>query len=125
MQIYIGEEDNWTPASTCQAIVSRINASGGRAHIEIYPGAYHTFDGKGPLTLWPDAYSWVECGFRISDTTKKVYDPANPNVDFSNLESRIEAYKSCAKKGEVMAGSSPKYNRAAYRHLAEILPSLR
>jgi dienelactone hydrolase len=40
MQIYIGEEDNWTPPQPCQELVTDINAQGGNAFIKLYPNSF-------------------------------------------------------------------------------------
>jgi len=45
--ILIGELDDWTPARTCEALVTRARASGTTLGITVYPGAHHDFD-------WPD-----------------------------------------------------------------------
>ena len=124
MQIYIGEEDNWTPPQPCKELVADINAQGGNAFIEIYPNSFHSFDGPQPLRLIPEAYSWAECKLKLNAETKKVYDPSNVLLDFSDLKLRRAAYESCAKKGEVMAGASPEYKNAAHDHLASLLPEL-
>jgi dienelactone hydrolase len=124
MQIYIGEEDNWTPPQPCKDLVSDINKQGGNANIELYPNSFHSFDGPQPLRLIPDAYSWAECKLKLNADTKKVYDPENRSLDFSDPKLRREAYESCAVKGEVMAGSSPEYKNAAYEHLSELLSKL-
>ena len=124
MQIYIGEEDNWTPPQPCRELVADINSQGGNALIEIYPNSFHSFDGPQPLRLIPDAYSWAECKLKLNAETKKVYDPSNALLDFSDPKLRRAAYESCAKKGEVMAGASPEYKNAAHDHLATLLPKL-
>ena len=124
MQIYIGEEDNWTPPQPCKELVTEINAIGGSANIEVYPNSFHSFDGPQPLRLIPDAYSWANCKLKLNSKTKKVYDPNNESLDFSNPKLRRLAYESCAKKGEVMAGASPEYKNAAHDHLALLLPKL-
>mgnify|MGYP001227184991 FL=1 len=124
MQIYIGEEDNWTPPQPCKELVADINSQGGNAFIEIYPNSFHSFDGPQPLRLIPDAYSWAECKLKLNAETKKVYDPSNALLDFSDPKLRRAAYESCAKKGEVMAGASPEYKNAAHNHLATLLPKL-
>ena len=124
MQIYIGEEDNWTPPQPCKELVTDINSQGGNAFIEIYPNSFHSFDGPQPLRLIPDAYSWAECKLKLNAETKKVYDPSNALLDFSDPKLRRAAYESCAKKGEVMAGVSPEYKNAAHDHLATLLPKL-
>jgi dienelactone hydrolase len=124
MQIYIGEEDNWTPPQPCKDLVSDINKQGGNANIELYPNSFHSFDGPQPLRLIPDAYSWAECKLKLNADTKKVYDPQNRSLDFSDPKLRRAAYESCAVKGEVMAGASPEYKNAAYKHLTELLSKL-
>ena len=124
MQIYIGEEDNWTPPQPCRELVADINSQGGNAFIEIYPNSFHSFDGPQPLRLIPDAYSWAECKLKLNAETMKVYDPSNALLDFSDPKLRRAAYESCAKKGEVMAGASPEYKNAAHDHLATLLPKL-
>ena len=124
MQIYIGEEDNWTPPEPCKELVADINEQGGNAFIELYPNSFHSFDGPQPLRLIPDAYSWAECKLKLNADTKKVYDPQNKFLDFSDPKLRRAAYESCAVKGEVMAGASPEYKNAAYDHLSILLPKL-
>lgn len=124
MQIYIGEEDNWTPPQPCKDLVSDINKQGGNANIELYPNSFHSFDGPQPLRLIPEAYSWAECKLKLNADTKKVYDPKNRSLDFSDPKLRRAAYESCAVKGEVMAGASPEYKNAAYEHLTELLSKL-
>ena len=124
MQIYIGEEDNWTPPQPCKELVTQINAEVGNAFIELYPNSFHSFDGPLPLRLIPDAYSWANCTLKLNAETKKVYDPDNVFLDFSDPKLRRQAYESCAVKGEVMAGASPEYKNAAYEHLASLLPKL-
>ena len=91
MQIYIGEEDNWTPPQPCRELVADINSQGGNAFIEIYPNSFHSFDGPQPLRLIPDAYSWAECKLKLNAETKKVYDPSNAWLDFSDPKLRRSA----------------------------------
>ena len=124
MQIYIGEEDNWTPPQPCIDLVKQINSKGGNAFIELYPNSFHSFDGPKPLRLIPNAYSWANCELKLNAETKKVYDPNNKLLDFSDPKLRRQAYESCATKGEVMAGANPEYKNAAYEHLATLLPQL-
>ena len=124
MQIYIGEEDNWTPPQPCKDLVKQLIAEGGNAFIELYPNSFHSFDGPKPLRLIPDAYSWANCKLKLNAETKKVYDPNNKLLDFSDPKLRRQAYESCATKGEVMAGANPEYRNAAYEHLATLLPQI-
>ncbi len=129
LQIYMGEEDNYTSPKPCVQMVSEINEGGGDATITLYPRSFHSFDGPNPLHLMPEAYSWSGCNFRLNAVTKKVYDPANTELEsgleFSDPQARLDAYRSCAVKGEVMAGFSPEYRNAAFDDLGKLLPSLR
>ena len=124
-QIYMGEDDNYTPPEPCVQMVSEINDGGGDATITLYPRSFHSFDGPISLHLTPDAYSWNNCKFKLNAVTKKVYDPINPDLEFSDPTARKSAYRSCAVKGDVMAGYSPEYKNAAYEDLDKLLPSLR
>ena len=99
-QIYMGEEDNYVPPEPCVELVSEINSGGGNANITLYPRSFHSFDGPNPLRLNPDAYSWNNCKFKLNAVTKKVYDPNNINLKFSDPTARVSAYRSCAVKGE-------------------------
>ena len=123
-QIYMGEDDNYTPPEPCVQMVSEINDGGGDATITLYPRSFHSFDGPISLRLMPDAYSWNNCKFKLNAVTKKVYDPINPDLEFSDPTARKSAYRSCAVKGDVMAGYSPEYKNAAYEDLDKLLPSL-
>ena len=124
MQIYIGEEDNWTPPQPCKELVTDINSQGENAFIETYPNSFHSFDGPQPLRLIPEAYSWAECKLKLNAKTKKVYDPSNALLDFSDPKLRRAAYESCAKKGRGYGWSYPEYKNAAHDHLATLLPKL-
>ena len=62
---------------------------------------------------------------QVNLQTKKVYDPNNIELDFSDPKARRAAYESCATKGEVMAGASLEYKYAADKHLAVLLRKLR
>ena len=98
-----------------------INQEGGNANIELYPDAFHSFDAEAPLRLHPDAYSWANCKLKLSAVTKKVYDPNNIELDFSDPKARRAAYESCATKGEVMAGGSSENKYETDKKLAGLL----
>jgi dienelactone hydrolase len=50
--ILIGDADDWTPASRCQAMLRQSETLGGkmvdRITLQVYPGAHHAFDGFTP-----------------------------------------------------------------------------
>jgi dienelactone hydrolase len=50
--IMIGSADDWTPAGPCEALARE--AKGPAPSLEVYPGAYHGFDGNGPVHLRKD-----------------------------------------------------------------------
>lgn len=47
--ILIGEQDDWTPAADCRALVERAARPGESIGITIYPGAHHSFDSPNPV----------------------------------------------------------------------------
>jgi dienelactone hydrolase len=44
LTILIGEADDWTPASSCRALITRAQQEGRTAEVVIFPHAYHAFD---------------------------------------------------------------------------------
>lgn len=52
--ILAGELDDWTPAPPCKALADRSRARGEPVEIEIYPGAYHSFDSDAPVRVRND-----------------------------------------------------------------------
>jgi dienelactone hydrolase len=56
----VGQADDWTPAAPCRAL-ARASAEP-KPEIEVYPGAYHDFDGDGPLRLRKDVPNGVNPG---------------------------------------------------------------
>src|SRR4029077_3385756 len=47
--ILIGEKDDWTPAEPCRRLAEAAQHAGAPVTIKVYPGAYHSFDGAGPV----------------------------------------------------------------------------
>lgn len=56
MLLMIGGADDWTPATRCAMLQSAVLARqpGARFRLEIYPGAYHGFDGTSELHIRRD-----------------------------------------------------------------------
>jgi dienelactone hydrolase len=52
--ILTGEEDDWTPAEPCRAMVESSRARGQNIDIRIYSGAHHAFDSSSPLRFDPN-----------------------------------------------------------------------
>jgi dienelactone hydrolase len=47
--ILIGELDDWTPAAHCRKLAAASQQAGFPVTIEVYPGAYHSFDSDHPV----------------------------------------------------------------------------
>jgi dienelactone hydrolase len=48
LHIYIGAEDDWTPAAPCVAFARDLQARGEPVSVQTYAGAYHGFDDPNP-----------------------------------------------------------------------------
>jgi dienelactone hydrolase len=46
--ILIGELDDWTPATACQAMMERRSSEGAAVRLVVYPGAWHAFNFPRP-----------------------------------------------------------------------------
>lgn len=61
--LLVGEADDWTPAAPCRALAERAaQGPGAPVEFEAYPGAYHGFDGPGPVRLRRDVPNGVRPG---------------------------------------------------------------
>jgi dienelactone hydrolase len=50
--LLLGAADDWTPIAPCQAMAAR--AAAPKPEVHVYDGAYHGFDGQGPVRLRRD-----------------------------------------------------------------------
>lgn len=57
--LLVGEADDWTPAAPCRVLAQQAPQA---IRIEVYPGAYHGFDGTAPLRLRRDVPNGVNPG---------------------------------------------------------------
>jgi dienelactone hydrolase len=58
--ILIGQADDWTPAAPCRAL-ARASAAP-KPEIDVFPGAYHDFDGEGAVHIRKDVPNGVNPG---------------------------------------------------------------
>lgn len=65
IHILIGAEDNWTPASPCQSLVTTL-ADKANIDITVYPDAHHGFDSELPVVRNEKAYSFKDCLFDLT-----------------------------------------------------------
>ena len=55
LYILVGEQDDWTPAAPCVALVEGARARGAPIAIKVYPGAHHSFDAPSmPIRYRPE-----------------------------------------------------------------------
>jgi dienelactone hydrolase len=50
--LLLGAADDWTPIAPCQAMAAR--AAAPKPEVHVYAGAYHGFDGRGPVQVRRD-----------------------------------------------------------------------
>jgi dienelactone hydrolase len=60
--LLLGEADDWTPAAPCKALAASVTADAPAVQWQAYPGAYHGFDGAGPVRLRKDVPNGVNPG---------------------------------------------------------------
>ena len=58
--LLVGEADDWTPAEPCKQLARQ--AGGAPVQIEVYPGAFHDFDGSAPVRVRSDVPNGVHPG---------------------------------------------------------------
>jgi len=110
VHVFIGEEDNWTPAKPCIQQVGRMKSQMRDWDITLYAGAYHAFDSPmvGIRDL-PNAYSMTDCNVALR---ADGYEYETGSGYLLNRQERRLAFRTCAKKGQVKIGGS---------HAAELL----
>jgi len=102
VHVFIGKEDNWTPAAPCIEQVNRMAALGQDWAITLYEGAYHGFDAPiDGIRDMPYAYSMVDCNVALR-TDGYEYETGSGYL-LTRAERRL-AFRSCAKKGAVKMG---------------------
>jgi len=102
VHVFIGKEDNWTPAAPCMEQVDRMAALGKDWAITLYEGAYHGFDAPiEGIRDMPYAYSMVDCNVALR-TDGYEYETGSGHL-LTRAERRL-AFRSCAKKGAVKMG---------------------
>lgn len=57
----VGAADDWTPAEPCIQLAGKASA-GAALQIEVYPDAFHGFDGTAPVRLRTDVPNGVRPG---------------------------------------------------------------
>ena len=102
VHVFIGKEDNWTPAAPCIEQVARMKSLGRKWSITLYDGAYHGFDAPVEgIRSMPYAYSMSACKFALR---ADGYEYEAGSGFLLTKAERRSAFRSCAKKGDVKMG---------------------
>lgn len=102
VHVYIGDQDNWTPAAPCIEQVKRMKALGRNWAITLYAGAYHAFDAPiEGIRDMPHAYSMVDCCIALRADGYEY--EIGSGYGLTRAE-RGKAFRACAKKGAVKIG---------------------
>ncbi len=74
-----GESDNWTPAKPCEALLAGAEARQAPVAIQVYPGAYHSFDAPGMPMHAVERYRRNDCA-SIEGTNEEARADARSRV---------------------------------------------
>ncbi|HZP86360.1 MAG TPA: dienelactone hydrolase family protein [Burkholderiales bacterium] len=100
IRVHIGEQDDWTPAATCQAWIEKLRVKGYDGSITVYPNAHHAFDMPyGPVIRLPDVTNLARCSARYPS----LLGPLNLADNFG----------SCATKGAIVGRNAEAIEQAA------------
>ncbi|MEH6476968.1 MAG: dienelactone hydrolase family protein [Sneathiella sp.] len=104
VHVFIGKEDNWTPAAPCVSQVNKMTSLGKDWGITLYDRAYHGFDAPNTgIRGMPHAYSMAECKVALRSDG---YEYETGSGYLLTQSQRHLAFKSCAKKGFVKIGGA-------------------
>lgn len=77
--VLIGDKDDWTPAKRCVRMKSRSPPGAQPIELKVYPGVYHSFDGRSPgymyLGHWLqyDAKAYEDARERVKEFLAKYF----------------------------------------------------
>ena len=83
--LLLGAADDWTPIAPCQALAAR--AAAPKPEMHVYDGAYHGFDGQGPVRLRRD----VPGGARPGDGVHVGGDAAARDASRAALQTFLKS----------------------------------
>ena len=91
VRIHTGAADDWTPAKPCVDLTASLKASGQDVAINVYPGAYHSFDQARDSVYLPSVVNGADCYAQMPTILGPIVPASIAN---------------CVKKGANVAGSS-------------------
>ena len=112
MHIMIGELDDWVPAAACEELVPKIKDSGANIGLTVYPDSHHSFDKDSPLAFEGNAYSTVDCRFKMrKDGAVLMNFLSIPMI--TPFRQKV-GLAMCADRGTTMGGN-PKARKEAFQ----------
>ncbi len=118
VRIFIGGDDQWTPAQPCYAFARRLSAKNVPTELTVYPGAEHSFDRADPAQNHPDGFNYANCEFSINRAG--VLRDLKSGVILDAPEKLDQATAACAKKGTRTA-PDPRAARSALIELRKFV----
>ena len=118
MHIMIGALDDWVPAAACEELVPKIKNSGTNIGLTVYPDSHHSFDKDSPLAFEGNAYSTVDCRFKMRKDgavlMNFLYIPM-----ITPFRQKV-GLAICAERGTTMGGN-PKTRKEAFQFSREFM----
>ena len=112
MHIMIGALDDWVPAAACEELVPKIKNSGTNIGLTVYPDSHHSFDKDSPLAFEDNAYSTVDCRFKMrKDGAVLMNFLSIPMITPFRQKVGLAI---CAERGTTMGGN-PKARKEAFQ----------
>ena len=118
MHIMIGALDDWVPAAACEELVPKIKNSGTNIGLTVYPDSHHSFDKDSPLAFEGNAYSTVDCRFKMrKDGAVLMNFLSIPMI--TPFRQKV-GLAMCADRGTTMGGN-PKARKEAFQFAREFM----
>ena len=118
MHIMIGALDDWVPAAACEELVPKIKNSGTNIGLTVYPDSHHSFDKDSPLAFEGNAYSTVDCRFKMrKDGAVLMNFLSIPMI--TPFRQKV-GLAMCAERGTTMGGT-PKTREDAFQFAREFM----
>ena len=122
MLTLLGGADDWTPAKPCMDFDVAIRAFGTPITTIVYPGAYHSWDGKEAIQQNSSWTSIENCywGYRMDTLKSELYDGPNKGTIFTSSTAVSDYINGCKKFGATQLGDAAT-KAAAERDITDFL----
>lgn len=106
--IMIGTDDQWTKASACTKLISRIYNSTQHEVVNkklyLYNNEHHSFDAYNKLTPLNDTYDFSNCEYTIALDGTTYYDEGSQSIPLNTPSNRKLTFDLCANKQNIVTG---------------------